>query len=98
MTVLKELSGLANVSLSKEKLTLHWYFPCSVEEWLSNVSLFSKEDGSTGVRRTEGVLSQAISEGRDVVIHNVGRMPNDELSELAKVIFDNPQTHFSLVE
>ena len=98
MTELKELSGLANVSVSKPKLTLYWKSSSTVEEWLSNVMLFSKEGGETGVRRTEGVLSQAISEGRDVVIHNVGHMPSDELGVLAEVIFDNPQTHFSLVE
>ena len=47
------------------------------------------------VIESDGVLTQAISDNREVLIHDIDRAPQTELDKLASVIVANPSTHFT---
>lgn len=69
-----------------------------VREWFKTTTLFSKEDGSTGVRTEDGVMLQEIKNGSTILIADLDRalkqLYHIETQFVLSKVVENPGTHF----
>jgi hypothetical protein len=94
-------SGRVNAYCQENNpLQLSYKEGVDVNEWIVETRIVPSHDFPpfADVVESDGVLSQAISDGREVLLFNVDRMPTVELAKLHHIIQGSgSDTHFTVV-